>query len=129
LDTYNLILNVLFIIFRFVTYLEWPSDHSYPPYCNGWIYAVKSEHAEALAATSRQTPRHFIDDLYVTGILRLRLNLNLTQIGWTPWFDRLFNCTILNMIRVHFLEEIAYPRDEWPWQTLKNTALYLLDLA
>ena len=78
--------------FRFVDYREWPSDHSFPPYCNGWVYAIQAKNAPALAKASRITPKLFIDDLYVSGILRQRLNMSLVQVGWTPWYNRLFRC-------------------------------------
>lgn len=111
----------------YLNYSEWPSDMAFPPYCNGWVYAVRSEYAGQLVAASRVTPKLFIDDLYVTGILRQRLDIPLYQIGWTPWYDRIFGCSLLNLFRVHYLENMAYPRNEWPWGILDLTHRYFLN--
>ena len=58
--------------FRFLSYQEWVWDLPFPSYCNGWLYALKPYVAKQLVAASRHSPFIFIDDLYITGILRHR---------------------------------------------------------
>ncbi len=78
------------MLIRFLSYQDWPTDVAFPSYCNGWLYAVRAENAPKLVKASRETPKLFIDDLYITGILKERLSLTQTEIGWTPWYNRLF---------------------------------------
>ncbi len=57
---------------RYVSYDEWPHTEAYPPYCNGWVYAMKPGVSKKLYIGARKTPFNHIDDLYVTGIIRQR---------------------------------------------------------
>jgi hypothetical protein len=57
-----------------VSYSEWPHTEAYPPYCNGWVYALKPATAKKLSSAATQTNFNHIDDLFVTGIIRHRLD-------------------------------------------------------
>jgi hypothetical protein len=59
---------------RYVNYTEWPHSEAYPPYCNGWVYALRPTTASKLASAASTTPFNHIDDLFVTGIIRHRSN-------------------------------------------------------
>jgi len=45
----------------------------YPPYCNGWIYIVESSMAWRLSAVASQTKFNYLEDVYVPGLLRERI--------------------------------------------------------
>ena len=49
---------------------EWPSEVMYPSYCNGWLYVVTPKIIRHLLIAVPSAPFIFIDDVYITGILR-----------------------------------------------------------
>ncbi len=64
----------------FVTRKEYPHD-SYPPYCAGWAYVTNIAQVDAILGNlDRNTQKYFwIDDVFVTGILRRGIQVNLYQ--------------------------------------------------
>jgi len=106
-------------------------DTAQPPYCNGWIYILSAESGRQLSLASQVTPLVFIEDFYVTGVLRQRMAMNITNVGKKlPLFDDgWLQCPIFNMFRVEYLESFAFPRDEWPTITFKRTTEFLVDLV
>ena len=107
---------------------EWPLD-KYPDYCLGWIYAFKPTLGLQLALASRLTPKLLLDDIYITGILRERLNVEIKPMieHWTNHFE----CPVLNLIQIYLLPSIVYPRDlleAWPWIQIKYFICQFLEL-
>ena len=49
---------------------EWPWEVMYPSYCNGWLYIVTPKIVKLLLKAVATSPFLFIDDVYITGILR-----------------------------------------------------------
>ena len=49
---------------------EWPYEVMYPSYCNGWLYIVTPKIIKLLLKAVTTSPFLFIDDVYITGILR-----------------------------------------------------------
>ena len=83
------------------------------------MYALKPDVALDLALASRTTPKYYIDDAYVTGIIRQRLGYPVINLGWnTPPGENYYRCTYLNQIKVMFLASLAYPKGEWPLKPL-----------
>ena len=69
-------------------YDAYATDGAQPPYCNGWIYILSPETGRQLALASQVTPLVFIEDFYVTGVLRQRMGMDLTNVGKIqPLFD------------------------------------------
>ena len=63
-------------------------DALQPPYCNGWVYILGPETGRQLALASQATPLVFIEDFYVTGVLRQRMGMPITNVGKIqPLFD------------------------------------------
>ena len=55
---------------RKTDFKEWPSEVLYPSYCNGWLYVVTPKIVKLLLNAIETSPYLFIDDVYITGILR-----------------------------------------------------------
>ena len=132
----------------------WPWKGPYPSYCNGYMYALKPEVGMKLAAVSRFTPLLPLDDIYVTGVLRDRLHLPPVGLRFLNRFDYgtsfmewclhcpfLSNLSWVTLPNTHlnilyhvvpgvlnyaFVQDVAYERNYWPWQVLKDmTCLFL----
>ena len=94
----------------------WPWD-SYPAFCNGYIYAVRPQTAIALVLASRTTPLLPLDDIYVTGALRERLEepkvglrlINSFSMG-TAFFEWIVHCPFLGVAYYSVLQDVAYQR-------------------
>ena len=98
---------------------EWPMD-KYPDYCIGWMYAFQPSLALQLALASRSTPKMFLEDVYITGILRERLGVKIQPIfqHWTNYFQ----CPVLNLVQIYLLPSIVHPiylLEAWPWKQMK----------
>ena len=51
---------------------EWPDD-SYPTYCTGGAFVMSTDVAVRMHRASYDVPFFWIDDLYITGLLPLKL--------------------------------------------------------
>ncbi len=58
----------------FVAEEDWEQEF-FPPYCSGAAYVFSGLTAGALYNASKYTPFFWIDDLYITGILAMRLGI------------------------------------------------------
>lgn len=64
----------------FVTRSEFPAD-SYPDFLSGWLYVTTPKTAQSLVNAAQIYPRYFwIDDLFLTGIIRRELGIKLHDI-------------------------------------------------
>nr|XP_039255672.1 uncharacterized protein LOC120332489 isoform X1 [Styela clava] len=50
----------------------YPYDY-YPPFCLGGFYSMSVKHASAIYSVSRWYPYFYLDDVWITGFMRLRL--------------------------------------------------------
>ena len=72
--------------------------------CNGYIYAIRPQVAFSLTLASRSTPLLPLDDVYVTGVLRDRLDhpkiglklINTFSMG-TDFFEWIMHCPFLGL--------------------------------
>ena len=115
-----------------------PSDHPielvswkrHPDFCNGFLYAFNPELAMKLAVISNETPRLIIDDLFVTGVLRSRLeSVDIGLMNRFDYFDGfiedLIECPFLGIFHHYLIQNLAQTRD----QTLFETAKKMLENA
>lgn len=63
-----------------VTYEEYPGKY-YPTYCFGWSVILSPDVVFDLYLQSRSTPYFWVDDVYVTGLLAQKANIDQTDIG------------------------------------------------
>ncbi|XP_054726941.1 beta-1,3-galactosyltransferase 5 [Anastrepha obliqua] len=68
----------------YVSKQEWPKD-IYPAYLSGWLYITNPATALRLVKEAQQTPFFWIDDTWVTGILREKLNLPMQHLN--AWYS------------------------------------------
>ena len=59
-----------FVVSRRTAPMDWPLEVMYPAYCNGWLYVVTPKIMEYILQAVPTSPFVFIDDIYITGILR-----------------------------------------------------------
>lgn len=65
----------------FVTRSEYPSD-SYPDFLSGWLYITSLKTARALTNAAQMARKYFwIDDLFLTGIIRRELDVRLKDLN------------------------------------------------
>ena len=69
----------------YVTKEEFPED-SYPPYMSGWLYIATPDVAAKLVAAAAKQPFFWVDDAYVTGVLRHREASDIRMMD----FDRIW---------------------------------------
>ena len=88
----------------------------YPDYCPGWLYVTTPKIGLALAEVAAQyadevLPMAKMDDVFVTGILRERLGMSLTQMApglWSRvWDTSLSECPFISMIKLVFFNDIV----------------------
>ena len=88
----------------------------YPDYCPGWLYVTTPKVGLALAEVAAQyadevLPMAKMDDVFVTGILRERLGMSLTQMApglWSRvWDTSLSECPFISMIKLVFFNDIV----------------------
>lgn len=112
----------------------WPWDR-YPGYCNGYIYALRPQVAMKLVLASRLTPFLPLDDIYITGVLRDRLNqprvgLKLirssSNLG-TSVIEWMLHCPFLGVGYYALWQDLAYQRGYWPWGMLKELGCIVLE--
>lgn len=71
------------------------SDDIYPDYLSGWLYITNPSTARALVAESQIEPFFWIDDTWVTGILRDKRNIPLTKLNqWYSANSQFLDCCI-----------------------------------
>ena len=112
----------------------WPFDGPFPSYCNGYMYALKPRTAMKLAAVAKSTPFLPLDDIFVTGVLRDRLQnppatlkfLNRFEHG-TTFLEWCLHCPFLGIINYAFVQDVAYQRGYWPWDALNDMIRLFLE--
>ena len=112
----------------------WPWKGPYPSYCNGYMYALKPEVGMKLAAVSRFTPLLPLDDIFITGVLRGRLNqprvgiklLNRFGMYGHDFIQWILQCPFMGVIHHHLVQNLAYQRDHWPWGTFYKVVCNVL---
>ncbi|CAM1313989.1 Uncharacterised protein r2_g2449 [Pycnogonum litorale] len=57
------------------------SDDKYPPHCPGFAVIIGSDAVRRLHNASYYVPFFWIDDVYFTGVLRLKANITITRIN------------------------------------------------
>ena len=50
--------------------MNWPEKTLFPASCNGWLYVVTPRIIEHLLEAAPRAPFVFMEDTYITGILR-----------------------------------------------------------
>ena len=94
-----------------------------PDFCNGFIYAVKPDIGHKLAAVSILTPHLPLDDLFVTGVLRGRLQsvglhlMKSFEFG-SAWIEWLNDCPFMGVMYHYLAQNLAQQRDQGPWKTV-----------
>lgn len=92
----------------------------YPPYCNGWLYVLDVTLAKKIAIAATETPYHFVDDIYVTGLARERVGGSKVEYlatgrvwtwVWTHWLSQ---CPLFGLIYHHLLPEVSNVEDNNP---------------
>lgn len=73
----------------YVTHREF-SDNFYPDYVSGWLYVTTHKTARALVHESVNQPFFWIDDTWITGILRYRQNITLLPLNSFRLFKLLY---------------------------------------
>lgn len=92
----------------------------YPPYCNGWLYVLPPVLARNIAMAATETPYHFVDDIYVTGLARERVAGSRVQYLasgriWTwLWTEVLSPCPLFGLLYHHLLPEVSNTEDNKP---------------
>lgn len=61
------------------------SGSVYPDYLSGWMYLTTPQTAARLVAEAQREPFFWIDDTWITGILRDKLDIRLTRLN--TWFS------------------------------------------
>lgn len=120
---------------RHVTPEEWPqSAKKYPGYCNGYVYALKPKLAMQLSALSGHTPFLPLDDIYVTGVLRDRLDNPKSPLRLMSRFNYAtsvqewaLNCPFLGVAYYAFVQDMAYQKGYWPWGMAKEVSCIILE--
>ena len=123
-----------FFLFRVVPISSWPWSR-YPGFCNGYVYAIKPRIAKSLVLASRTTPILTLDDIFVTGVLRDRLDqprvglklINSFNLGTTSFFEWVTHCPVLGVGYYALLQDIAYQRGYWPWGMFKELGCIVLE--
>lgn len=102
----------------------------YPEYCNGWLYVLHPDMAERIAVAASTTPFLFVDDIFVTGLARERVEgsrLEYLASGryWRMILEAVSVCPLFNLLYFHFLSgwEVAYAPDNRPIKTMLCVAL------
>lgn len=68
----------------YVSFQEF-SDNVYPDYLSGWLYITTPKTARSLVAESQSQSYFWIDDTWVTGVLREKRDIPLTRLN--HWFS------------------------------------------
>jgi hypothetical protein len=73
----------------------------YPPYLSGWYYITTSNTARKLCDEAIYHPYFWIDDLYITGILREVVGIQLKHIPKDFWLEyyELLECCMSDMMK------------------------------
>uniref|UniRef100_A0A1A9W6C0 Hexosyltransferase n=1 Tax=Glossina brevipalpis TaxID=37001 RepID=A0A1A9W6C0_9MUSC len=80
------------------------SKNQYPDYLSGWLYITNSRTAQRLVYYSYETPIFWIDDLWLTGIVRHQIGINLTMLNsWFSANSQFLECCVRDL-KQHFLE-------------------------
>ncbi|XKL67858.1 hypothetical protein PGB90_003349 [Kerria lacca] len=76
----------------------------YPEFLSGWIYIATFKTLQSLMKQSNLTPYFWIDDVFITGILREKARINVTDIKEYFRYDpKNIECCILNKYSCDFL--------------------------
>ena len=76
----------------FVTKEEY-KEAKYPDYCSGWAYVTNHKTVKSILEESKKVENHFwIDDVYITGILR-KLLPSVKLFDWSMSFLRFVGTT------------------------------------
>lgn len=67
------------------------AHNKYPPYCVGFAHIVAPAAARRVTIAARDTPFFWIDDVFVTGILRQRANVALVEFDAAAGFRGIVN--------------------------------------
>ncbi|CAH0400466.1 unnamed protein product [Chilo suppressalis] len=75
--------------------------NKYPEYLSGWYYITTSSVATRLCDMALYQPHFWIDDIYITGILRNILGLKLIQVPEDYWLEyyELLECCMTDMTK------------------------------
>lgn len=78
----------------YVTFQEF-SENVYPDYLSGWLYITNPKTARSLVAESQIQPYFWIDDTWVTGVLREKRDIPLTRLNkWYSANSQFLDCCI-----------------------------------
>lgn len=76
------------------------SQNIYPPYLSGWLYVTNPKTALRLVDRAQEEPIFWIDDTWVTGILRKSIGIPLQRLN--SWFSAnpdFINCCVRDLQR------------------------------
>lgn len=72
-----------------VSYEEYAKDH-YPPYCAGFAHIMSPSAARRIFDAAKNSPLFWIDDVFITGMLRLKANVSITNFDNAAGFGGVF---------------------------------------
>ncbi|KAJ6630899.1 Lactosylceramide 1,3-N-acetyl-beta-D-glucosaminyltransferase A [Pseudolycoriella hygida] len=86
----------------YVTFEEYGED-IYPDYLSGWLYITNPQTARSLVAESQSQSYFWIDDTWVTGVLRQKRNISLTRLNkWFSANSQFLDCCVSDVRRHSF---------------------------
>ncbi|XP_037955857.1 beta-1,3-galactosyltransferase bre-2-like [Teleopsis dalmanni] len=75
--------------------MEEYSESVYPDYVSGWFYITNLLTSKYIAKEAQKTPFFWIDDVFVTGIIRQNLQINLLPLkSWITFEKGALECCI-----------------------------------
>lgn len=96
----------------YVSEVEFKNDE-YPPFLSGWVYVATIKAITSILQASEKTPCFWIDDVFVTGILRKNAGLRLFDIkNYFRYEPKNLECCILNKYTCDFLAAPNGKNDE-----------------
>lgn len=86
----------------YVTFKEF-GENVYPDYLSGWLYITNPPTARSLVAESQIQPFFWIDDTWITGILREKRDIPLTRLNqWFSANSQFLDCCVDDVTRHSF---------------------------
>ena len=89
---------------------------------------MRPQAAIKLVSASYFTPFLPLDDIYVTGVLRHRLDMELKLINSnSAILEWMLHCPFLGVFYYALVQDLAYQRGYWPWGMLKELICVTLE--
>jgi hypothetical protein len=75
----------------------------FPEFVSGWAYAVTASTARSLASKATEVPTLWIDDVWITGLVRLEAGIEITSWNqfYTPYTEHLECCLQVGLASIN----------------------------